>query len=181
LAYENEHPSFGFAVNVFQDFQSSFGLGFAYSKHHMHLTDPLEGFKDLIDGDKTGPGFITVNMLRVFFSYRYYIDTSNLGTAITYSNPYFIGRLEYWYQTNKYVDQPVLPDDTGGALGFAFGGGLEFPLKLTESYLGIEMLVHSAAFFDKYSQMFKGVNPGTGYDDLTGYAFTTMMSYVINW
>ena len=33
-------------------------------------------------------------MLRVYFSYRYYIDTSELGTAITYSNPYFTGRIK---------------------------------------------------------------------------------------
>jgi hypothetical protein len=181
LAYENEHPSFGFSVHYFQDFNSSFGLGFAFSKHHMFLPDPVKGFPDYPGSEDSGPGFVSVNMLRVFFSYRYYMDTRNLGTAITYANPYLTGRVEYWYQTNKFIDQPEIPDDSGGALGFAFGGGLEFPIKLKESYLGIEILMHNVSYFDKYSLIFKGVKPGTGYDDLTGYAFTSMVSYVINW
>ncbi len=181
LAYENEHPSFGLSIHVFNDFRTSFGLGFAYSKHHMYITDPVLGFQDLDGGADSGPGFISVNMLRVFFAYRYYIDTTNLGTAITYSNPYFTMRLEYWYQTNKYIDQPIIGDDSGGGIGIALGGGLEFPLKIKESYLGLELLMHSVAYFDKYTQLYKGINPGTGYDDLTGYCFTTMVSYVINW
>ncbi len=181
LAYENEHPSFGFSLLYFQDFKSAFGLGLAFSKHHMFLGDPVEGFQDFNGADETGPGFISINMLRIYFSYRYYMDTSNLGTAITYSNPYFIGRIEYWYQTNKYIDQDEIGDASGGAFGFGFGGGLEFPLKMKESYLGIEMLMHIAPFFDKYTLLYKGMSPGTGYDDLTGYGFSTMVNYVINW
>lgn len=181
LAYENEHPTFGMSLQYFQNFRSAFGLGFTFSKHHMFLADSLIAFQDFEGADKSGPGFVSVNMFRVYFSYRYYMDTSNLGTAITYSNPYIIGRVEYWYQTNKFIDQPEIGDDNGGAFGFAVGGGLEFPLKLKETYLGLEMLMHSVAFFDKYTLLYKGVTPGTGYDDLTGYGFTTMISYITSW
>lgn len=47
-------------------------------------------------------------MLRAYFPYRYYIDTADLGVAITYSNPYLITRFEYWYMTNKFIDQPTI-------------------------------------------------------------------------
>jgi hypothetical protein len=121
-------------------------------------------------------------MLRVFLGYRYYFDTTNLGTAITYSNPYLIGRLEYWYQTNKYIDQTELPHDSGGGLGFGMGFGLEFPIEVKETYLGLEFLVHSVNFPDKNTQKYAPVNPGGyGFDNLGGNAYSTMVSYVFNW
>jgi hypothetical protein len=174
-AYENDPPTFNMGVNYFLDFQSSFGIGIEFSKHHFYITEPTFGFS-------SPPGLIEVNMLRVFMNYRYYIDTSNLGTAITWSNPYFVGRLEYWYTTNKFIDQSNLGNDSGGGLGFAGGFGLEFPIKLKESYIGFEFLVHSVNFHDKYTQAYRPVEGGTyGYEDLTGRVYSTVLSYVINW
>lgn len=175
-AYENDPPTYGLGINWFTDFQTSFGMGFEYSKHHMFFGETTEGFK-------TDPvGFVDVNMLRVFFSYRYYIDTANLGTAITYSNPYFTGRMEYWYVTNKFVDQSELANDTGGGFGFGVGFGLEFPIKLKESYLGVEFLFHTVNFHDKFTQTYAPVEGGTtGFEDLTGNVYSTVLSYVISW
>lgn len=169
-AYENDPPSYGISLYWFSDFHTSFGLGVEYSRHSMFIGEPTLNFKT------NAVGFITINALRVFFSYRYYIDTSNLGTALTYSNPYFIGRIEYWYLTNKFIDQSNLGNDTGGGLGFGFGTGLEFPIKLRESYIGVELLYHTVNFHDKYTQKFRPV-----YEDLTGNVYTTMVSYTISW
>jgi len=128
------------------------------------------------------PSIVDVSILRVFFSYRYYIDTANLGTAITYSNPYFIGRLEYWYTTNDYKDQTQVPKDTGGGLGAGVGFGLEFPIELKESYIGLEFLFHSVAFFDKNTSDYAPKKEGAyGFEDLGGNAYSTMVSYVFNW
>lgn len=174
-AYDNDNPSYGLAVNYFPDFQNSFSMGFEFSKHHMIIDFPTEGFAN-------PPGFVDVGMLRVFFGYRYYIDTANLGTAITFSNPYFTLRMEYWYSTIKYIDQSQEPNDTGGGLGFGFGGGFEFPIKLRESYINTQFLVHNVNFHDKHTQKYKAVTPGgPGYDDMTGNAFSFMVAYVISW
>ncbi|MBI2520976.1 MAG: hypothetical protein HYV97_11180 [Bdellovibrio sp.] len=175
-AYENDPPSYGMGVYWFNDFQTSFGLGLEYSKHSMFIGEPVNNFRN------NAVGFITISALRVFMAYRYYLDTANLGTAITYSNPYFAGRIEYWYLTNKYQDQSELPDDSGGGLGFAAGFGLEFPIKLRESYIGVELLYHTVNFYDKYTQKFAPINEGGyGYEDLTGNAYSTMISYVMSW
>lgn len=144
----------------------------------MYLKDAVRKFPDV----NLPPGFVDVSMLRVFFSYRYYIDTANLGTAITYSNPYFIGRLEYWYTTNDYKDQSQVPKDSGGGLGAGIGFGLEFPIELKESYIGLEFLFHSVAFFDKNTSDYAPKQPGGyGFEDLGGNAYSTMVSYVFNW
>lgn len=179
-AYDNDHPSYGLGLNYFPNFQSSFGMGFELSKHHMLIDFPVEGFDDR--GGNQGPGFVDVSMLRVYFSYRYYIDTANLGTAITFSNPYFTGRMEYWYTTNKYVDQSTEPNHSGGGLGFGVGGGFEFPIKLRESYINTQFLFHKVNFIDKHVQKYKSTTPGgRGYDDLTGNVFSFFAGYVISW
>lgn len=175
-AYEDDPPSFGLGVNWFSDFQTGYGLGLEFSKHHMFFGEPTEGFQ--IDP----VGFVDVAMLRVYFAYRFYIDTSELGTAITYSNPYFTARMEYWYVTNKFIDQSELSDDTGGGFGFGMGFGLEFPIKLKESYLGVEFLFHSINFHDKFTQIFAPISgSNSGFEDLTGNSYSTMVAYVISW
>jgi hypothetical protein len=177
LAYENLPPTYGLSFTFFKDFQTAFGLGFEYSKHSMFLKDPVRKFSTL-----GAPGYVDISMLRLFFGYRYYIDTANLGTAITYSNPYLIARLEYWYTTNDYKDQSQVPKDSGGGVGAGVGFGLEFPIEIKESYIGLEFLFHSVAFFDKNTLDYYPVNAGGyGFQDLGGNAYSTMLSYVFNW
>ncbi len=177
-AYEDLPPTYGVSFTFFKDFQNALGLGFEFSKHSMFLRDAVRGFPD----STLPPGYVDVSQLRVFFGYRYYIDTSNLGTAITYSNPYFITRLEYWYTTNDYKDQTELPKDSGGGLGAAIGFGLEFPIELKESYIGLEFLFHSVAFYDKNTQKYAPQEEGKyGFSDLGGNVYSTMVSYVFNW
>lgn len=175
-AMEDDHPTYGLALNYFLDFQRSLGIGFEFSRHHLFADEPTRGF------DPDPVGLMETNMLRVFFSYRYYIETANLGTAITYSNPYLTGRMEYWYLTNKFVDQTTVPNDNGGGLGFGLGFGLEFPIKIRESYIGLEFLYHTVNFHDKFTQRFQPLESGLfGYPDLTGNVFSTMVAYVFNW
>lgn len=158
------------------DFQTSFGMGVEYSRHRLFHGEPTHGHPEAL-------GYIEVDMLRAYFSYRYYIDTTNLGTAITYSNPYFTSRFEYWYQGLDYIDQTDIEKKSEGAIGFSLGGGFEFPIKIKESYIGVEALWHTVNFFDKYTDVYQATEgtSGFGYEDLTGDAYTFMVSYVINW
>tara|TARA_Y100000782_G_scaffold21482_1_gene23305 strand:+ start:76282 stop:77103 length:822 start_codon:yes stop_codon:yes gene_type:complete len=176
-AYEDNPPTYNIGINYFMDFRNSFAMGFEYSKHNFVLEDETFGFQG-----QGAVGLVDVSMLRIYFAPRYYIDTADLGTAITYSNPYLTARLEYWYVNNKFRDQDgVVPDDSGGGLGVGLGGGFEFPIKIKESYLGVEVLWHSVSFHDKFTQNYRSVNGGQGYDDLSGNAYSVIVSYVINW
>jgi hypothetical protein len=178
-AYDDDPPTYNLGVNYFTDFRTSFGMGVEFSKHNFFLEDEVAGFRG-----EGAIGLVDVSMLRVYFSSRYYIDTADLGTAITYSNPYLTVRLEYWYVTNKYRDQEgLIPNDTGGGFGLGLGGGFEFPIKLKESYLGVEALWHSVSFHDKFTQLYRPApgNSGFGFEDLTGNVYSVMISYVINW
>jgi hypothetical protein len=176
IAYENHPPTYALGYNYFKDFHSSFGLGLEFSKHSMFIADSVQ-----LCRQTGGCGLIEVNITRTYFSYRYYIDTTNLGTAITYSNPYLTGRLEYWYVTNKYKDRNTLPNDTGGGLGLGLGFGLEFPIVIKESYLNLEMIYHSVSFHDKFTSDYQPTGNSGGFQDLAGNVFTTMVHYVFNW
>ncbi len=177
IAYRNTPPGYTFGLLYFASFTNAFGLGLAFSEHSMFFGDELNGFQD------RPPGLIQVSQLRTYFSYRHYFDTSDLGTAITYSNPYLIGRFEYWYSKNKFIDIPI-PDDSGGGIGFAIGGGLEFPLKLREYYANLEFLFHRINFHDRNTNAFRareGEVPSSSVEDLTGNVMSVFLNFVISW
>jgi hypothetical protein len=179
-AYDDNPPTFHLSVNYFLDFQKAILLGLEFSKHTMILNTKVNRYpnRDIL-------GAVVTDMTRVFVGYKYYIDTSDLGTAITYSNPYFVGRLEYWYQTNEFLDQPDIDKNKGGGLGTGLGMGLEFPIELKSSYLNVEFLYHAVNYFDKYTQDYRQI-PGDpkstyGYEDLTGNVISMIISYNFVW
>jgi hypothetical protein len=187
-AYTDNPPTFHLSVNYFLDFQKAITLGVEYSKHTMVLDTEVNGYPNV------NLGAVVTDFTRVFIGYKYYIDTTDLGTAITYSNPHLIGRLEYWYQTSNFIDQRNLPKQKGGGIGSGLGVGLEFPIELKQSYVSVEALYHVVNFFDKYTQDYRRVsdNPATttineaanstyGYEDLTGNVISLVITYNFTW
>ncbi len=179
-AYEDNNPTFHLSVTYFLDFQKAITLGLEYSKHTMTIDSVVNGYPD-----NGRIGAVVTDMMRPFVGYKYYIDTTDLGTAITYSNPYLIGRLEYWYQTNKFIDNKTIPRNKGGGIGSGVGGGLEFPIELKASYVSVEALYHVVNFFDKYTQDYRRISGNAastfGYEDLTGNVISLIATYNFTW
>ena len=190
VAYTDSPPTFHLSANYFINFQSAILLGVEYSKHTMVLDTKVNGYQDI-----PRLGAVVTDMTRVFTGYKYYIDTTDLGTAITYSNPHLIGRFEYWYQTNKFIDQEdIIPRQKGGGIGMGVGAGLEFPIELKKSYVSVQALYHVVNFFDRFTQDYRQVVDNTstggvdesegstfGYDDLTGNVLSLIISYNFTW
>ncbi len=178
-AYTDNHPTFHLSVAFFLDFRAALTLGLEYSKHTMFLDSATAVYSTQIIGA------VETSFLRPFLGFRYYIDTTDLGTAITYSNPHFIARMEYWYQTNKFIDNPTIAKQDGGGLGLGTGFGLEFPIELKVSYVSVEFLYHQVNFFDKFTQDYRRdpANPDSvrGYDNLAGAALSLVMTYNFTW
>ncbi len=178
IVTESESPTLGLSVVYFYDFQSAVTLGLTYSKHSMIFNSKLRNYTT------EAPGMIEISYLRAFLGYRYYLDTSNLGTAITYANPYMVVRMEYWYQSNKFIDLENVENESDGGFGTAFGGGLEFPIEIRKYYVGLEFLYHKVNFFDLNTRSYEPLSDDAtsdGVSDLQGDAFTFMLSYVANW
>lgn len=178
-AFEDNHPTFHLSTNYFLDFQKAITLGVEYSKHTMVLDTVVNGYPG-----QGKIGAVVTDMTRVFVGYKYFIDTTDLGTAITYSNPYLIGRLEYWYQRTKFIDKKNFDPVKGGGLGTGVGFGFEFPVELKVSYIDVEFLYHVVNFSDKYTQDYRQSNEAGstyGYDDLTGNVISVIVSYNFTW
>ena len=178
-AYDDNHPTFHLSVNYFLDFQKAVLLGIEYSKHTMVLDTAVNGYPT-----QGKIGAVVTDMTRLFVGYKYFIDTTDLGTAITYSNPYIIGRLEYWYQTNKFLDRKTFESQKGGGIGSGLGFGFEFPVELKASYIDVEFLYHVVNFFDKYTQDYRQSSESGstyGYEDLAGNVITMMITYNFTW
>ena len=170
LAYSNYPPTLNLSTMAFVNFRISFLLGLTYSKHSMFFSSAVEKDPDIPLGQ------IEVNMFRSYLGFRYYIDTSDLNTALTYSNPYFTMRLEYWLLNNTFIDREDIADDTGGGIGSSIGGGLEFPIKLKQAYINYEFLIHTVNFHDRLTNDYQ-----VAYKDLSGLGVTNVISYVISW
>lgn len=192
-AYDDNHPTFHLSTNYFFDFQQAIQIGVEYSKHTMVLDTLTNKYRSNNVGAALGA--VQTDFTRAFVGYKYYIDTTDLGTAITYSNPYFIGRVEYWYQTNKFIDHPNFSKQKGGGIGSGIGAGLEFPIELKKSYVSVEFLFHVVNFFDKYTQDYARIKDDTstnaddndvkkstyGFQDLTGNVLSLMITYNFTW
>jgi hypothetical protein len=176
----NPGGDFNISVQYFFGFQASFLLGFQYSKHQMLIdTYVARSQAEIL-------GAIDVTMLRPFFAFRYYMNTANYGNAITYSNPYAVMRLEYWYQTNEFAQADGVDKETGGGMGTGIGFGFEFPVELKKAYVNVEFLWHSVAFKDKFTDDYSAVDGVTeeGYstfEDLTGNAYSIYVTYNMTW
>jgi hypothetical protein len=183
LAYEDNHPTFHLSTVFFMGFHSAIVLGVEYSKHTMFVDTSVQSSRDKF------LGAVETAFTRPFLGFRHYLDTSDLGTAITYSNPYFLGRLEYWYQQNKFINQPERPRQQGGGIGLGLGAGLEFPVELKVSYISVELLYHQVNFFDRYTTDYQQIPasenptpPSTyGYNDLEGASVSLMVTYNFTW
>ncbi len=181
-AFADKFPTFHFSLSYFLDFLSAVNFGVEFSKHQMTIDFSSKRFPNNAD-----IGAIDVSIIRPFVAYRFYIDTSNLSSVFTYSNPYFTGRLEYWYQTNKFLDSPNAITDgqeKGGGLGGGFGLGVEFPLEFKKRYLGIEALIHPVNYFDGDVTSWRPgpTNPDpVGYDDLKGLGWSVKTTFNLTW
>ncbi len=179
-AFKDKFPTFHFSLTYFLDFLSAINFGVEFSKHQMTIDFQTRRFPRT---DEIGA--IDVSIIRPFLAYRFYIDTSNLSSVFTYSNPYFTGRVEYWYQTNKFLDSPTIIEggqEKGGGLGGGFGFGLEFPLEFKKRYLGIEALVHPVNYFDGDVTSWRPSTGNTvGYDDLKGLGWSVKTTFNLTW
>lgn len=188
LAYEDNLPSYAFSLAYFIDFQNAFLLGIEFSSHDMNIFTFVQGSpREII-------GVVRTNFVRPFIAFRYYVDTRDLGTAITYSNPYFVGRVEYWYQTNEFLSNETIATQSGGGLGTAVGFGFEFPIEIRKTFFNVEFLYHSVNFFDSDSIQYRQIDPEVdpshpfdefpseyGYNDLRGDVWTIFFNYTNSW
>lgn len=134
-------------------------------------------------GFSTAPHFYTKNnaktdvrMNRLGIDLKYYVDTRDLSSAITFIGPYLlIGGGAY---TKAETNTGSETSDRDNSFGFTAGGGLEFTLSPKKVYVFFEGRYDFVSFKDSNSPDFQTSN---GLPDLNGDFYTLLGGILFTW
>lgn len=163
LLWQGGFPVFELKVHYWFDFNLAMDLGFYTTSHFFEASDGMGGHFD-------------VAFKRIGMNLKYYFDTQNAGSAITFASPYVTLGIGQFFKDQ--TSAKVTTTDTDNSLGYSFGGGLEFVMSPRRSYFTIEAKVHLVNFKDTYSSTYKSI---TGANDLTGALYSTTASILFTW
>jgi hypothetical protein len=123
----------------------------------------------------TQVGTATVNMVHLGIDLRYYFDTKDLSSAISFANPYITGGIGSYTATANSSTEGAQSADTemGGDLGFGF----EFALNPHKTYLDADVKVNYFVLQDTYAPQ----SIGSTLPDLTGLFVTFTISVLFTW
>ncbi|MGE0615070.1 MAG: hypothetical protein AB7P04_05490 [Bacteriovoracia bacterium] len=126
--------------------------------------------------DASGGGSITdVNVNHIGLDLKYYFDTRNLSSALTFSNPYVVAGAGNY--SKGEVDQATQSVSQMNAFGFSAGFGFDFLISRKKSYFELEAKLHFVPYEDRGSPLYQT----QGIEDLTGAYYTLVGSLLFTW
>jgi hypothetical protein len=163
-------PAVEARVHYWFDFNFALTLG-VYSARHQFTG--LQQNRTGLSTDKNN-----FNLFKFGAELRYYLDTRDATAPVTFAGPFvLVGVGSYSKSQNRLVDPSVV--HKSNAVGFSFGGGLEFPLKPKKSYLNLETKLHAVSFDDTGLPL--TTESGRVLSDTGGMFFTIMMSVLFTY
>jgi hypothetical protein len=164
LLYQGGFPMIDGKLHYWFDFNFAVDIDLYYAKHFYDTTD-------------SNGGHVDVSMIHAGIDGKYYFDTKNLSSAISFANPFIeVGFGAYSQSKSSFVQAATEPPDT--AVGMSLGGGLEFVLSPKKAYLELEGRYHIVTFSDQYSTDFQSSN---NVSDLTGGFYTFSANVLFTW
>lgn len=159
-------PGLDLRFHYWFDFQMALDLGI-YTATHTYDAKVRGGVND-------------VNITWMGFNLKYYLNTRDLSSGITFAGPFLsIG-------AGSYSKSESTPTNTGvGAdkdakFGFAAGAGLEFAIAPRKTYFQLEGKAHFVRFKDTQSAAFSAPEDG-GLPNLSGMLYTFTGSFLFTW
>ncbi len=160
--WQGGFPVVDVKIHYWFDFQLAMDLNY-YSAQHYYDTTAL------------GLGRVAINFNQIGMHLKYYFDTKNLSSTISFANPYVIAGFGSYSKTeNSLVQQTQAPETSMGVSG---GFGLEFVIQPRKTYFELETKIHAIIFQDTYTTNFTGV----GLPNLAGNFYTVVGSVLLVW
>ncbi len=159
-------PLIDFKVHYWFDFNLALDLGLFFVSHNYEFTDPNSLLKTTVD----------VRMFHVGLDIKYYFETQNMSSAISFANPYILLGVGNYTKRQQSPDLGISPSDY--AFSIAGGAGLEFPIKPRKTYFSLEGKVYKASFADSTTSLFSSTR---GLSDLSGMFYTVTGSLLFTW
>jgi hypothetical protein len=160
--WQGGFPMVDFKLHYWFDFQMALDLGFFTAQQFYDTT-------------VKGLGHVDVNIVHVGVDVKYYIQTKNLSSALSFANPYLLAGAGSFSKTENSQAQGTQDPDT--SLGISLGLGMEFVISPRKSYFEIEAKGHLVVFKDTYTTNFQA----TGLPNLTGNFYTLSGSVLFTW
>ena len=116
-----------------------------------------------------------VTMARAGLDLKYYFDTRDLSSAITFAGPYlFIGAGDFIKTQTSTISQTP---DNDSAVGLSFGAGMEFTVSPKRVYFYLQGQVDMVTFKDTSTGDFIG----QGLGDLSGNFYSFIGGFLFTW
>ena len=161
--WDNAFPGFEFRFHYWFDFNFALSLGFSTVHHTFDGQVPLGGIND-------------ANMTWVGTECKYYFDTTNASSGLTFAAPHLL--LGFGSYTRSQTPQSI-PDatDKDSRFGVDTGAGLEFPIKAKKAYFALDGRFNWVQFKDSG---YTGLS-SFGIPNLKGYFYTVTGSLLFTW
>jgi hypothetical protein len=159
--WQGGFPMVDFKVHYWFDFQVALDLGFFTAQQYYDTT-------------VKGLGHVDINVVHVGVDVKYYFQTKNLSSALSFASPYLLAGAGSYTKTENSQAQATQDPDT--SLGVSLGLGLEFVISPRKSYFEIEAKGHLVVFKDTYTTNFSASVP-----NLTGNFYTVSGSVLFTW
>jgi hypothetical protein len=160
--WQGGFPMVDFKLHYWFDFNLALDLGFFTAQHYFNTT-------------AAGYGYTNVNLFHIGVDVKYYFDTKNLSSAISFASPYIIAGAGSYSITENTQAQSSQNNYT--SVGICLGVGLEFVISPRKSYFELEGKGHFVTFQDTYTSVFSSV----GIPNLTGNFYTVSGSILFTW
>jgi hypothetical protein len=162
--WQGGFPTINFRLHYWFSYSFAIDLGITTTYNYYYDTSTL------------GRGHVDVNVLNAGIDAKYYFNTRNLSSAITFANPYILLGLGAYSKTETSVAQQNAAKDD--SLGFVAGGGVEFPITPRKLYVTIEGKMNIVTYqTDTYTTVFTS----QGLPNLTGNFYTVVGSVLFTW
>ncbi len=166
ILWRGGFPLVDIKVHYWFDFNLGLDINFNTTRHYFDSQS------------ETGNDHKEIQFSKLLMTVKYYFDTKNVSSAISFSNPYLLGSIGTYQKTEASTINTTAASSADSVIGFAGGGGLEFPLKHRKAYLQIEGRLHWARFNDTSLTVFKDK---MGIPDLNGMFYSMTAGVLFTW
>lgn len=160
--WQGGFPVVDFKLHYWFDFNVALDLGFFTAQQFFQTT-------------AQGLGHVDVNMVHAGVDIKYYLQTRDLSSAISFASPYLLAGVGSFSKTQNSNAQASQDNDT--SLGISLGAGLEFVISPRKTYFQVEGKFHTVTFKDTFTTLFQSV----GVPNLTGNFYTVTGGLLFVW
>ncbi len=160
LLWKGGFPMVDFRVHYWFNFNFALQLQFFTANHDFVFTNDLA----------------EVNVLHFGVWLKYYFDTRDMSSAITFAQPYLLVGGGEFRKTETSSDNPDDPD-RDSTLGMGVGAGLEFMISHRKVYFDLQGQLRAVNFKDRLTRKYQD----SGIPDLTGYFYSFTGSILFTW